>query len=162
MWLPEGNHRKSYQLDFVQTRKAAENQFLEVPYNSTLCKKSQVNTNNNTNFFKCWTENACALLSAFFAFFARKNHCPVTPFPATQASQRGHCCACLAAVSFIEKNGRLHGTVSDDPFFLPALCSFFSSEFQRFVPIPACFFVGAGVCYAMGMKGNVSSVPMWG
>ena len=30
-WLPEGNHRKSYQLDVVQTRKAAENQFLEVP-----------------------------------------------------------------------------------------------------------------------------------
>ena len=31
MWLPEGNRRKSYQLGFARTRKAAENQFLEVP-----------------------------------------------------------------------------------------------------------------------------------
>ncbi len=30
-WLPEGNHRESYQLDFVQTRKGAEIQLLEVP-----------------------------------------------------------------------------------------------------------------------------------
>ena len=31
-WLPEGNHRKAYQLDLAQTRKAAENRFLELPH----------------------------------------------------------------------------------------------------------------------------------
>ena len=30
-WLPEGNHRKSYQMDFARMRKAAGNQRTEVP-----------------------------------------------------------------------------------------------------------------------------------
>ena len=28
-WLPEGNHRKSYQLEFARMRKAAENQLID-------------------------------------------------------------------------------------------------------------------------------------
>ena len=51
-WLPEGNHRKSYQLEFAQERKAAENQLIEVPLNMS-CKDHVV-----------WFDDNC--FSAFF------------------------------------------------------------------------------------------------